>query len=300
MSTTAAQTTAPAPFGTALPVRFERYGRSFGDHDVLADVTVEIAPGEICTVLGPSGCGKSTLLRAAAGLGEPGTGTVLVGGAEVSDLDPRTSFAFQEPRLLPWRTLRRNIELGLPRSTPKAAARSRVDELLDLVGLSDRAELRPREVSGGMAQRVSLARALARDPGVLLLDEPFGALDALTRIRMQGLLLQIHAQEPTTTILVTHDVDEAIVLADRILVLGRPDGPTTAGETASAPTIRPTTGPATIVRDIRITTPHPRDRASAEFSALRAELLVCLGVDTAAPAVDPTAAAPAASPAAAH
>src|SRR5690606_19937813 len=131
----------------------------------------------------------------------------------------RCAVGFQEPRLLPWRSVAGNIALGLRRGTGRAEGEGRVARLLELVGLAEFADHRPREISGGMAQRASLARALARNPGVLLLDEPFGALDALTRLKMQDLLLDIHRSEPTTVLLVTHDVDEALALADRIVLL---------------------------------------------------------------------------------
>src|SRR5690625_2774224 len=249
-------------------VEFSSYVQAFGGRTVLADVDLTVPAGELLVILGPSGCGKSTLLRAAAGLGIPSAGSVLLDGDPVTGGDERTAFAFQEPRLLPWRTLEKNTEIGLPRGTSKDAARAEVARLLDLVGLSDRGGLRPREVSGGMAQRVSLARALARRPGVLLLDEPFGALDALTRMQMQDLLLTIHDEQPTTVLLVTHDVDEAVHIADRIVVLGR------VSVTADAP--------ATVVRDVRLDTPRPRDRGSAELAHVRADLLSALGIDTSA------------------
>jgi len=189
--------------------------------------------------------------------------SVVVGVRAVSGIDARCAVAFQEPRLLPSRTLRQNIALGLPRGTPRSAGRARVAELLDLVGLAAHAGLRPREVSGGMAQRTSLARALARRPGLLLLDEPFGALDALTRMKMQDLLLDIHRASPTTVLLVTHDVDEALQLADRVVVLG----PREPG------------GPAGIVELVEVLGRRPRDRASLDLARLRGRLLERLGVD---------------------
>ena len=168
---------------------------------------------------------------------------------------------------MPWRTIHQNVALGLPSRTPRAAGTEQVDRLLELVGLSAAAARRPREVSGGMAQRASLARALARRPGVLLLDEPFGALDALTRLKMQDLLLDIHAQTGTTVLLVTHDVDEALQLADRILLLG----------TDSSAPDRPG---ATARQVLTVPGPRPRDRGSAELAALRSSLLEGLGVDS--------------------
>jgi len=251
----------------AQKLRFEHVGRTFTDratqHTVLRDVTYEIAPGEIVALLGASGCGKSTLLRIAAGLDTPTTGQVHIGSQPVTGINSRAAVAFQESRLLPWRTIASNVALGLPLGTSKKTATARVNDLLDVVGLRDFADHRPREVSGGMAQRASLARALAREPGVLLLDEPFGALDALTRLRMQDLLVDIHQQSPTTVLLVTHDVDEALQLADRVIVLGHTD--------ADLPG-------ATITREVRVTAPRPRSRASTELAQLRGELLAELGV----------------------
>lgn len=253
---------------TSLDVRLSGVGRDFGSRTVLRDVSLQIEPGEVLAILGSSGCGKSTLLRAVGGLDAGNTGEILIDGSPVQRYDERTAVGFQEPRLLPWRSIHKNVSLGLPRSLSKAEGRERVDELLELVGLHDRATLRPREISGGMAQRASLARALARRPGVLLLDEPFGALDALTRLKMQDLLLDLHAQTGTTVLLVTHDVDEALQLADRVLLLGQnPADPD------------PAEG-ATIARLLSVPGERPRDRASAELAALRGELFSGLGVDS--------------------
>lgn len=262
---------------TAYDVEYARVGRSFdldrgrqtrlgqapSRHTVIRDVSIRVRPGEVVTVLGASGCGKSTLLRITAGLDAPSAGTVTIDGRAVSGVDPRSAFAFQEPRLLPWRTIEANVALGLPSGTPQRAGAERVAVLLELVGLTAFAGHRPREVSGGMAQRASLARALARNPGVLLLDEPFASLDALTRMRMQDLLLEVRAAAPTTVLLVTHDVDEALQLADRIVLLGEEPGRDGA-----------------TIRDV-LTVPgrRPRDRGSAELAELRATLLAGLGID---------------------
>ncbi|ANJ29069.1 ABC transporter [Agromyces aureus] len=233
---------------------------------MLRDIDLEIAAGEIVAILGPSGCGKSTLLRIAGGLDRPTQGEALIGGEPVKPFDARSAVGFQEPRLLPWRTIANNVALGLPRGTPRTAGREQVSRLLDLVGLADFADHRPREVSGGMAQRTSLARALARNPAVLLLDEPFGALDALTRLKMQDLLLDVHAAEPATILLVTHDVDEALQLADRVILLGHDDDPAAA--------------PGAIVTQTIVVPGHrPRDRGSAELAELRGRLLDGLGID---------------------
>ncbi|MET3509049.1 ABC transporter ATP-binding protein [Plantibacter flavus] len=256
----------------ASTVAFAGVGRTFASgvgkradapRPVLRDVTITAEAGEVVAILGTSGCGKSTLLRIAAGLDHPTAGSVLIDGTPVAGIDPRTAFGFQEPRLLPWRTIAANVALGLPKRTPAAEGRARVAELLELVGLADFAEHRPREVSGGMAQRASLARALARRPGVLLLDEPFGALDALTRLKMQDLLLAIHLAAPTTILLVTHDVDEALQLADRVILLGREEGHPGS----------------TIAQTVTVPGGRPRDRGSAELAELRGRLLDGLGID---------------------
>lgn len=261
---------ASAITGTAQPVRLQGVERSFtlsrGRRDVLRAVDVDVAAGEIVAIVGPSGCGKSTLLRLVGGLDAPTGGSIRIQDTRVADVDERTAVAFQEPRLLPWRTIAQNIALGLPRGTARREGRERVRELIELVGLEKAADQRPREVSGGMAQRASLARALARNPGVLLLDEPFGALDALTRLRMHDLLLKIHAAEPTTVLLVTHDVEEALYLADRVLLLR-----TLGDADTEAPSI---------VRAITVPGIRPRDRADRGLADLRAELLEGLGVDT--------------------
>jgi sulfonate transport system ATP-binding protein len=265
-------------------VEFSGVGRSFASerrrtggtvshtpHVVLRDVSLTIAPGEVVAILGRSGCGKSTLLRIAAGLDAPSSGTVRIDGTPVNGIDARCAVAFQEPRLLPWRTVAGNVALGLPRGRePTRDDEGRVAELLELVGLTRFANHRPREVSGGMAQRTALARALARNPGVLLLDEPFGSLDALTRLRMQDLLLDVHAAAPTTVLLVTHDVDEALQLADRVVVLGA------AGARGDA---RQTPAGATFRQVIAVPGRRPRDRGSAELAELRATLLAGLGID---------------------
>ncbi len=271
-------TSSPPVAARALSVTLDGVGRTFPASSrgaeprrVLRDISLEIAPGEIVSLLGPSGCGKSTLLRQVSGLDIPDEGTVTIDGFPLVGIDQRSAVAFQEPRLLPWRTLEQNVSLGLPRGTPRAAGKARVHELLDLVQLGDAKHLRPRQVSGGMAQRASLARALSRGPGVLVLDEPFGALDALTRLTMQDLLLDIHAAEPATILLVTHDVDEALYLSDRVVLLGAEPGE------------RP--GSGAVIRSI-ITVPgkRPRDRGDSTLAHLRAELLSGLGVPTHHPA----------------
>ncbi|TWX40971.1 ABC transporter ATP-binding protein [Frigoribacterium sp. ACAM 257] len=273
----------------ALPLTLRGVGRRF-DRPVLQGVDLDVAGGEIVAVLGPSGCGKSTLLRQLGGLDQPDTGTVRIGDEPARHADQRCAVAFQEPRLLPWRTLRDNVALGLPKPSKSTTASprltkperdARLTELLDLVHLGPAGARRPREVSGGMAQRASLARALARQPAVLLLDEPFGALDALTRLRMQDLLLDVHDALPTTVVLVTHDVDEALYLADRIVLLA--DLSQQAADqldTASADSTHTDTagGATSIQRIVTVPGARRRDRDAPELAVLRQELLEGLGV----------------------
>ncbi|MDX2377101.1 ABC transporter ATP-binding protein [Microbacterium sp. LRZ72] len=263
-------TECPAPRiddASAASLALRGVGRTFGTPEgsrrVLRDIDLDVAAGEIVAILGPSGCGKSTLLRLAGGLDTPTDGSIAISGESVRSYDPRCAIGFQEPRLFPWRSIAHNVELGVRRGTPAAQRRKDVAHLLELTGLTEAAGQRPHQVSGGMAQRASLARALARNPAVLLLDEPFGALDALTRLRMQDLLLDIHTAEPTTVLLVTHDVDEALQLADRVVLLGAD-----AGREG-----------AVIQQIVTVPGERPRDRGSAELAELRANLLDGLGVD---------------------
>jgi len=276
-----------------------------GLRTVLRDLTLDVEAGEIIAVVGPSGCGKSTLLRLIGGLDAPTQGAITIDGKRISAHDDSTAIAFQEPRLLPWRTIAHNVALGLPRGTRGKAAKARVLELLDLVGLTHAATQRPREVSGGMAQRASLARALARGPQVLLLDEPFGALDALTRLKMHDLLLDIHRAEPTTVVLVTHDVEEALYLADHVLMLrnlhaisAEPERPrakvvalgsgsgigalgSAGGQalTATSQTVAATRSQdGSIARLVSVPGARPRDRGARTFTDLRTSLLDGLGV----------------------
>ncbi|WP_328477220.1 ABC transporter ATP-binding protein [Actinoplanes sp. NBC_00393] len=277
---------------SAVPLQLSGVGKEFTANgrrrEVLAGIDLEVAAGEVVALLGPSGCGKSTLLRLAGGLDTATSGSVRVDGREVREFEPRCAVVFQEPRLLPWRTLERNVAYGLPRGTTGERAREEVRHWLDVVGLADFARHRPRQVSGGMAQRAALARALARRPGVLLLDEPFAALDALTRLRMQDLLAEVQREAGTTVLLVTHDVDEALHLADRVVLLGAPDNGD-ASNNGTAPgndtAARNGNGTAAGVRLIRdVPGARPRDRGDAGLAALRVALLAELGVRTPAPA----------------
>jgi sulfonate transport system ATP-binding protein len=241
------------------PVVLHDVSKSFasssnGRVDVLEDINLDVSPGEVVAILGPSGCGKSTLLRLVAGLEAPTTGSVTVDGHEVQGVDARCSVVFQEPRLLPWRSISGNVRLGI---RDRSGAQE-VEHWLDLVGLGGFAGYLPKQVSGGMAQRAALARALIGHPGVLLLDEPFAALDALTRMQMQDLLVDVAARLGTTVLLVTHDVDKALYLADRVVVLGN------RGES--------------IVETIDVGIARPRDRGNPKLAPLRGELLRRFGI----------------------
>jgi sulfonate transport system ATP-binding protein len=197
---------------TGIAGELRNVDKWYGEHQVLTDVSVRIGSGEIVAMIGRSGSGKSTVLRVLAGLSTDHTGERMVAGAP--------ALAFQEPRLFPWRDVRTNVGYGLSRTRlSKAETLTRADRALADVGLADHAGVWPLTLSGGQAQRVSLARALVAEPELLLLDEPFGALDALTRLSMRALLLELWREHRFGVLLVTHDVDEAVALADRVLVL---------------------------------------------------------------------------------
>jgi NitT/TauT family transport system ATP-binding protein len=207
---------------------------------VLRDVNLAVEPGEFVSLVGASGCGKTTLLRMIAGLAPYEPGTIKVNGELVRGVPPRIGFVFQDSALLPWRTIRQNVAIGLNevrRSLTSEQADAKVDRALELVGLSANADYLPRQVSGGMQQRTGLARALVGEPTVLLMDEPFGALDAFTRMRLQEELAAIVARTSATTVFVTHDVDEAVFLSDRIAVLST--GPGTIREIVPVDIARP-------------------------------------------------------------
>jgi sulfonate transport system ATP-binding protein len=239
----AASGSAIATDGIAASVR--DVSRRFGDRAVLDGLSLDIKAGEFVAMIGRSGSGKSTLLRALAGLDRDVSGSMAVA-------EP-VAVAFQEPRLVPWKRVLDNVTLGLRAPEPARVA----TEALDEVGLTERISAWPLTLSGGEAQRVSLARALVRSPSLLLLDEPFSALDALTTISMHRLVLQLWERHRPAVLLVTHDVDEAIALADRVVVL-------TAGQ---------------ITHSVRIDAARPRDRGSAGLITLRSRLLAELGVD---------------------
>ena len=208
---------------TEHAVLVEGVGKTFdGGVTALEDVSLAIAPGEFVSLIGPSGCGKSTLLRIVADLEQPTSGAVSVFGltARRARIEQKYGIAFQQAGLLDWRTVQSNVALPLElHKVPKRVRAERVRELLDLVGLTDFAEKFPSQLSGGMQQRVAIARALARTPGLLLMDEPFGALDEMTREKMQNDLLRIAEESSAAVVFVTHSIPEAVYLSDRVVVM---------------------------------------------------------------------------------
>jgi sulfonate transport system ATP-binding protein len=223
--------------------------------NALERFSAKIQPGEIVAIIGGSGCGKSTLLRAVAGLDRATAGAVTLDGTIITAPHAKIGIIFQEPRLLPWLSVADNIGFGLS-DLPTDVRRDKVARALTRVGLADKASAWPRELSGGQAQRVAIARALVPQPEVLLLDEPFSALDAFTRRDLQDHLLDLWADTRPTLILVTHDVDEAVVLADRVLVM------------------RPR--PGRLFQEIQINLGRPRDRNSPHFDAFKRRVLTAL------------------------
>jgi NitT/TauT family transport system ATP-binding protein len=227
---------------------------------VLRNLDLTLAAGEIISILGPSGVGKSSLLRVLAGLHDPDAGHVEVSGERLKGVHPRLVMAFQQPGLLPWLNLENNVAFGLDfRRQPQLSAterKARVSHAIAEVGLSHATGLRPSALSGGMAQRAALARCLARHPAVMLLDEPFGALDEVTRAEMQALLVKVTADYNTATVLVTHDIDEALLVSDRIVLLGG--------------------APATNIGEWRIDLPRPREDYVAEMGRIRIEIVESL------------------------
>ncbi|CAM5719294.1 ABC transporter ATP-binding protein [Mycolicibacterium aubagnense] len=209
-----------------LRLELDRIRLSYTGQPVVDGLSLRVQPGEILVLTGPSGCGKSTVLRALAGLLKPDAGRVLADGSPVTTTSRDRGMVFQDSALLPWRTVRSNIELALQlRGAPRAGRRERAERWIDEVGLTGFADFLPKSLSGGMRQRVQLARGLAGAPRAVLMDEPFGALDAKTRNAMQHLLIDTWQAHPTTVVFVTHDVDEALALGDRVAVLGRAGEP---------------------------------------------------------------------------
>lgn len=227
------------------------YRGQAGTTDALSQLDLKVATGTFVAILGPSGCGKSTIIKLVSGLIPPSSGSVLLGGKPVSGPQRDVGIAFQKPTLLPWKSVLQNILVAAPRAAERTAIAARARELIHLVHLHGFENHYPNELSGGMQQRVALARALLLDPPVLLMDEPFAALDALTREQMSLELLKLWGQHEKTVLFVTHSIPEAVFLSDRVVVLSP--------------------RPARVVEDIAITLPRPRDlrtMASAEFGGL--------------------------------
>lgn len=229
--------------------------KRFGNRHALADVSLSVASGEIVALVGASGSGKSTLLRLLAGLEAPSSGRALFHDAEIDGPRPEIGVIFQEPRLLPWLSVADNVGFGLAHLSA-TDRRRRINRALDRVGLAAYAKALPRELSGGMAQRVSIARALVGQPEVLLLDEPFSALDAFARTDLQDHLLDLWREDRPTLVLVTHDLDEALVLADRVVLLAGP--------------------PGRIFAERPVALARPRERTSAAFQEEKRQLLSTL------------------------
>ena len=249
--------------GTGVPsaLDFAGISHSFGLADnalpVLQDINLSIAAGEFVALLGPSGCGKSTLLRLAAGLERPLHGALTAQGQEIEKADPSRILVFQDPTLFPWRTVRQNVAIGpQARGTAKENA-ERIDAAIRLVKLEEFADSFPHQLSGGMAQRAALARALVNDPDVLLLDEPLGRLDSLTRLTMQRELLSLWQRDRFAVVMVTHDVEEALLLAQRVIVLSD--------------------RPARIVTEVAVDLPYPRHREDPAIVGLRQSILETMG-----------------------
>ena len=235
--------------------------RRFGNRTVFDRVSFELQRGEIVSLVGPSGCGKSTMLRAIAGLDSHAEGSVLLAQQLTRGPSDRIGMIFQEPRLLPWLSVADNIAFA---AGHRKGDDPRVDALLGEVGLSNVRDALPKQLSGGMAQRVALARGLFTEPDLLLLDEPFSAVDAITRSRLQRVLLTLAHAHGTTALLVTHDLDEALQLSDRVLLLSP------AGDDR----------PSHTLREVRIDAPRPRDLRAPAIEALRDELLEGIALGT--------------------
>src|ERR1700736_5739646 len=226
---------------------------SFARRLALDAISFSVAAGELVSLVGPSGCGKSTLLRLIAGLDSPDSGELMVGAESITEPNAERGLVFQDPNLFPWLTVRRNIEAGLVARHVLHEKRHEVDEFMRLVGLESFADAYPHHLSGGRAQRVALARALINHPKVLLLDEPLGALDAFTRMRLQDEVLRLWRARGAAVLLVTHDIDEAIYMSSRIVIM--------------------TPRPGRIERTIPVDLDRPRQRNSPDFLQLRSDIL---------------------------
>ena len=233
------------------------------DLPVLENISLQVRPGEFVALLGPSGCGKSTLLRLLAGLEQPASGVLAEEGRAITAPHPSRVVVFQDPTLYPWRTVYDNVGLGLQiRGESKQAAQTRIDAMLRRVGLQEFARAWPHQLSGGMAQRAALARALVNHPRLLILDEPLGKLDSLTRLRMQQEIVDLWQEQNFTTLMVTHDVEEALVMANRVVVFS--------------------SRPARVLDVIDVEQAYPRRRDDPALVALRSRVLALLGTDQAA------------------
>ncbi|MBT8446095.1 MAG: ABC transporter ATP-binding protein [Gammaproteobacteria bacterium] len=225
MSTAAATTAAGATGRIEIERVTKTYASGAGDILALDTINLDIRPGEFVSLVGPSGCGKSTLLRCIGGLIEASGGRIAIDGVVVTEPDPRIGYVFQKAVLLPWRTVEENMLLPFEiNGAPQQSDRDNIRRILDMVGLADYAQHRPTELSGGMQQRVSVARALVSEPSILLMDEPFGALDAQTRDTMNVELLRIWQSANTTIVFVTHDIGEALFLSDRVIIMSARPG----------------------------------------------------------------------------
>ena len=246
--------------GTTLTIRdVSHHFALHGQHlPVLDRISFRVGCGEFVAILGPSGCGKSTLLRLVSGLDFPSAGSLLTEGEPIEGPDPSRVVVFQDPTLYPWRTVWRNVALGLEAQGLLRTHRERIEAALQLVGLEGFTDAYPHQLSGGMSQRAALARALVNDPRLLILDEPLGQLDSLTRITMQSELVSLWRREGFTALLVTHDVEEALFLAGRVIVLSE--------------------RPARIKADIVNDRPYPRHRGDPHLIELRHEVFAHLGI----------------------
>ncbi|MGD9712351.1 MAG: ABC transporter ATP-binding protein [Thermomicrobiales bacterium] len=233
----------------------KRFGSNGSAVTALSGIDLDIASGEFVGIVGPSGCGKSTLLRLLAGLDSSSKGQILLGNQPVAPRDPRCAVMFQEPRLFPWKKVQANVAVGARRTKEKPSP----GHWLSLVGLEGFGHCYPYQLSGGMAQRVALARALIGHPEVLLLDEPFGALDALTRMQMQDLLAGVRSQIGATVVMVTHDIDEALYLADRVVIMS--------------------SRPGQIVETLTVPRHRQRDRSDQGVAKLRTKILRHFGFE---------------------
>ncbi|MDR3516688.1 MAG: ABC transporter ATP-binding protein [Azospirillaceae bacterium] len=253
---------AESPVGSGMAVAIRDVSHQFDIRGeilpVLDHVSLTAQPGEFIALLGPSGCGKSTLLRLVAGLERPCKGVVLADGAPIEQPDPSRVVVFQDPTLFPWRTVRKNVALGLEARGQARIHAERVERALRLVGLEKFENAYPHQLSGGMAQRAALARALVNDPRLLILDEPLGKLDHLTRMAMQRELLSLWQRRGFTVLLVTHDVEEALLMASRVIVFSE--------------------RPARIKAELHVDLPYPRHRDAAALVSLRHQVFDLLGL----------------------